>query len=256
MLKAFVRGVSRRISDCELTFIDREGINLERAVEEHRKYQDLLVSTGIDVTEIPADDSCPDCCFLEDTALVLDEIAVIARPGSDTRRREVAGVRPYIEKIRKLALIEAPATLEGGDVLRVGRELFVGVTTRTNLEGIQALRAFVEPHGYKVSPVATPGALHLKSVCTALDDGTILAESGRLDTAPFRNYEILQVSEQEWMASNVLRAGSILCMHSGFPKTRQMLDRRGYDVRTTDISEFLKAEAGLTCMSILFSAQA
>jgi dimethylargininase len=252
MLTAFTRAVSPRISECELTFIDRQPINFERAVQQHQQYEEMLRSLGVGVLQIPADDQCPDSCFLEDTALVLDEIAVLTRPGSDARRAEVTGVAPAIRKHREIVQIEAPATLEGGDVLRIGRDLFVGVTTRTTSEGIEALRKHVEPFGYRVLPVVVPGALHLKSVCTALDEGTILADATRVDLSPLSKYEVIQVPAEEWMAANVLLVNGRVCLHSGFRRTIGLLQQRGIEVRTVDISEFLKAEAGLTCMSLIF----
>lgn len=252
MLTALTRGVSSRIAECELTFIDRQPIDFDRAVQQHQQYRQLLRSLGVNVLQIPADNDCPDCCFLEDTALVLDELAVVTRPGSEARRQEVGGVATVIKQHRDVVQIEAPATLEAGDVLRVGRDLFVGVTSRTDREGIEALRKHVEPCGYKVHSVVVPGALHLKSVCTVVDDHTILADPTRIDISPFSGYETLEVPAQEWMAANVLLVNGTVCMHSEFPKTARLLQQRGFDVRTVDISEFLKAEAGLTCMSVIF----
>ena len=252
MLTACTRAVSPRISECELTFIDRQPINFERAVQQHQQYEEMLRSLGVGVLQIPADDQCPDSCFLEHTALVLDEIAVLTRPGSDARRAEVTGVAPAIRNHREIVQIEAPATFEGGDVLRIGRDLFVGVTTRTTSEGIEALRKHVEPFGYRVHPVIVPGALHLKSVCTALDEHTILADATRVDLSPFSRYEVVQVPAEEWMAANVLLVNGNVCLHSGFRNTIGLLQQRGIEVRMVDISEFLKAEAGLTCMSLIF----
>src|SRR5437660_1042269 len=179
MLIALTRGVSSCIAECELTFIDRQPINFDRAVQQHQHYEELLRGLGVNVLQIPADEDCPDCCFLEDTALVLDELAVVTRPGSEARRQEVGGVATVIKQHRGVVQIEAPATLEGGDVLRIGRDLFVGVTSRTNRGGIEALRKHVEPYGYRVHPVIVPGALHLKSVCTSVDDNTVLADRTR-----------------------------------------------------------------------------
>lgn len=253
MLFALTRGVSSRINECELSFIDRHAIDVPRAVRQHRNYQELLKSLGVSVIEIPADDNCPDCCFLEDTAIVLDELAIICRPGSGPRRREVDAVVPNIREYRRdIFRIEAPATLEGGDVLRVGRTLFVGRTQRTNREGIAQLQKYVAPHGYDVKAVEVPGALHLKSVCTAVDDHTILGEPTRVDLAPLADFEVIEVPSDEWMGANILLVDQTVCMHSGFVQTNALLRERGYEVRAVDISEFLKAEAGLTCMSLIF----
>jgi dimethylargininase len=256
MLTALTRAVSSRINECELTFIERQTINIERAVRQHKNYQQLLKSLGLNVIELPADDRCPDCCFIEDTALVLDELAIATRPGSDARRAEVSGVLPTITKYRKIIRVEPPATLEAGDVLRIGRDLFIGITSRTNREGIEFVHEHTAPHGYRVHGVEVPGALHLKSVCTAVNERTILADSSRVDLEPFAGYEVIEVPPDEWMAANVLLVNGTVCMHDGFHKTLAILRERQIRVRTVDISEFLKAEAGLTCMSIILDSKA
>ena len=253
MLTALTRAVSSRINECELTFIERRPIDVDRAVRQHKNYQELLKSLGLHIVELPADDHCPDCCFIEDTALVLDELAIATRPGSDARRAEVAAVLPTIAKHRKIFHIEPPATLEAGDVLRIGRDLFIGITSRTNREGIEFVRKHAAAHGYTVHGVEVPGALHLKSVCTAVDERTILADPSRVDMRPFAKFELIEVPAEEWMAANVLLVNGTVCMHEGFHKTLARLRERQIRVRTVDISEFLKAEAGLTCMSIIFN---
>ena len=255
MLTALTRAVSSRINECELTFIERQTIDIERAVRQHTNYQQLLKSLGLNVVELPANDNCPDCCFVEDTALVLDELAIATRPGSDARRAEVVGVLPTIAKHRNIVQVEPPATLEAGDVLRIGRDLFIGITSRTNREGIEFVRQHIAPHGYIVHGVEVPGALHLKSVCTAVNERTILADSSRIDIEPFAGYELIEVPPDEWMAANVLLVNGTVCMHEGFHKALALLRERQIRVRTVDISEFLKAEAGLTCMSIIFDCK-
>jgi dimethylargininase len=254
MLVVLTRAVSLRIAECELTFIDRQGIDYSRAVQQHSQYQQLLRDLGAKLIELPSDDQCPDCCFLEDTALILDEVAVITRPGSEGRRREVDGVAPTIMKYRNVMRIDAPGTLEGGDVLRIGRNLFVGLSTRTNQQGIEMLRRALKTYGYEVTAVPMKGALHLKSVCTALDDRTLLADPRYFGTAEFPGYEVIEVPVDESMAANVLRLNDVICVHAGFHQTADLLRTKGFDIRTVDISEFLKAEAGLTCMSIPFYA--
>lgn len=253
-LVALTREVSPRISECELTFIERQVIDYARAVEQHSQYRQLLRSLGAKVVELPSDERCPDCCFLEDTALVLDEMAVVTRPGSEARRREVEGVAPTIVKFREVVRIDAPGMLEAGDVLRLGRKLFVGISTRTNQQGIEMLRGAVQPYGYEVVGIPMKRALHLKSVCTALDDHTVLADKRHFDPAEFSKYELIEVPAEESMAANVLRINGVICLHAGFRRTLGLLQDRGFDTRTVDVSEFLKAEAGLTCMSIFFYA--
>jgi dimethylargininase len=254
ILVALTRRVSLRLGECELTFIDRQPIDYPRAAQQHCQYQQLLRNLGAKVIELPTDDQCPDCCFLEDTALVLDEVAVITRPGSDARRREVEGVAPTIMKYRNVVRIDAPGTLEAGDVLRMGRNLFVGLSTRTNEQGIEMLRKAVKAYGYEVAAIPMKGTLHLKSVCTALADHTVVADPRHFDRAEFSKYKLIEVPDDESMAANVLRINGAVCMHAGFHKTIDLLRTKGFDIRTVDISEFLKAEAGLTCMSIPFHA--
>ncbi|PYK42776.1 MAG: dimethylargininase [Verrucomicrobia bacterium] len=254
MLIALTRGVSLRIAECELTFIDRQCIDYPRAVQQHSQYRQLLRNLGATVVELPSDDQCPDCCFLEDTALVLDEVAVITRPGSETRRREVDGVAPTIMKYRNVVRIDAPGTLEAGDVLRLGRNLFVGLSTRTNQQGIAMLRKALQAYGYEVVAIPMKGVLHLKSVCTALDDHTVLVNPRHFDAAEFSEYRLVAVPADESMAANVLRINGTVCMHAGFHQTADLLRTQGFDIKTVDISEFLKAEAGLTCMSITLYA--
>lgn len=255
-LTALTRAVSPRLAECELTFIGRQPIDYAAAVHQHTHYQQLLRDLGVKVIELPAEDRCPDSCFLEDTALVLDEVAIITRPGSEARRREVSGVVPAIVEYRNVLQIDAPGTLEGGDILRMGRNLFVGTSVRSNVQGIEMLGVALQPFGYKVIAVPMQGALHLKSVCTALDDHTLLADLRHLDPAAFPEYRLVQVPPDESPAANVLRVNGTVCIHAGFHKTIDLLQSQGYELSTINISEFLKAEAGLTCMSILFDASA
>ena len=251
-LIALTRAVSPRINECELTFIGRRKIDYAAAVHQHSRYQQLLRDLGVKVIELPAGERCPDSCFLEDTAVVLDEVAVITRPGSEARRSEVSGVVPTIVEYRNVVQIDAPGTLEAGDILRMGRNLFVGASVRSNAPGIEMLRSALAPYGYNVIAVPMQGALHLKSVCTALDDETVVADPRHVDAEFLSKYRIVEVPSDESPAANVLRINGTVCIHAGFHKTIDLLQARGYQLNTVDISEFLKAEAGLTCMSIIF----
>ena len=249
---AVVRGVSPSINECELTYLGREPIDLTRAGAQHGAYVTLLRDLGLEVVEIPADPAFPDCCFVEDLAVVLDEIAVLTRPGAVSRRGEAPAVEETLTRFRPVARIEAPATLEGGDVLAVGRTLFVGLSPRTNTAGIEQLRVLAEPGGYRVLAVPVLGCLHLKSAATALDEGHVLANAAWIDPTPLRDLEVVPVDPAEPGAANVLRVGETVVTHAGFPRTCDRLAAAGYDVRTLDVSEFLKAEAALTCKSLLF----
>jgi dimethylargininase len=253
---AVMRGVPSSITSCELTFLEREPIDLHRALAQHSAYAALLVELGLEVVEMPANPAFPDCCFVEDVAVVLDDLAIMTRPGADSRRGEGPAVEEALARFRPVARVEAPATLEGGDVLQVGRTLFVGRSARTNAEGIESLRRLAEPLGYRVAAVPVIGCLHLKSAVTALDDERVLANPAWIDPAPLRGLEIIRVAPEEPGAANVLRVGDTVVAHPGFPRTFDRLGTLGLDLRPLDVSEFLKAEAALTCKSLLLRRQA
>ena len=249
---ALTREIPRSLVRCELTHRPREPIDHAAAVAQHDAYCAALQSLGLDVVRLPADEAYPDCCFVEDTAIVLDEVAVLCSPGVPSRRGEVLTVARALARYRPLVRIEQPATLEGGDVLQLGRSLFVGCSARTNPAGIAALRNAVEAFGYRVVPVPLTGCLHLKSAVTALDDQTLLANPAWLDPLDFAGLRIVAVDPAEPDAANVLRVRSALFAHTGFARTIDRLSALGYAVTPLDVSEFLKAEAALTCKSLLF----
>jgi dimethylargininase len=183
---------------------------------------------------------------------VLDEVAVLTRPGVESRRGEVSLIEPEVARLRRVVRVEPPATLEGGDVLRLGRTLYVGLTPRTNAEGAEALRRFAAPHGYEVVTVEPRGCLHLKTGCSALDEETVLVNPDWVDAKVFRGRGVVAVDASEPWAANVLHVNGSLCISAAFPRTAEMLAARGYDVRAVEVSEFAKAEGGMTCMSLLF----
>src|SRR6184192_2193630 len=174
MLTAITRAVSPAIVHCELSFIDRQPIDLATAQEQHHAYEQLLGKLGARVISLPPEPTLPDSLFVEDPAIVLDELAVIFPLGTETRRREAASLAKAIGPFRKIETVNLPGTVEGGDILRVGKKLFVGLTARTNEEGIRQLRAIVQPHGYEVIAVPVTGCLHLKSAVTHLGKNMLL----------------------------------------------------------------------------------
>jgi dimethylargininase len=250
---ALIRGVPPTLASCELSFAEREAIDLERAIAQHAAYADLLRALGLEVLELPADPAFPDCCFVEDTAVVLDGVALLTRPGAASRRGEVPVIEAALARYRPIERTAAPATLEGGDVLRVGHTLFVGRSARTNDAGIARLAAVAEPLGYRVVPVPVTGCLHLKSAVTALDQERVLVNRAWLDTAPLAGLELVDVAPEEPGAANVLRVAGLVIAHPGFPRTLDRVSALGYAVRRLDVSEFLKAEAALTCKSLLLT---
>jgi dimethylargininase len=252
-LAAIVRDVARSIERCELTHIEREAIDFERATAQHEAYVAGLEAAGVDVVRLAADEAYPDSCFVEDAALVFDELAIALRPGAASRRGEVPAVAAALAPFRaRIERLEAPATVDGGDVLVHGRRVYVGETTRTNAAGIAALRAILAPDGYDVRAVDVPGCLHLKSAVTALDDDTLIAHRPWFDAGPFDGARFFDVDASEPGAANVLRVGDAVWAHPGYPRTFERLQRQGRRVVAMDISEFVKAEAALTCKSLLF----
>jgi dimethylargininase len=255
VLTAITREPAQSLARCELTYVARGPIDTGRAAAQHREYRRALADCGARVVLLPAADGLPDSVFVEDTAVVLDELAILTSPGVASRRAEVPLIEPEIARHRAVARIKPPATLEGGDVLRVGRRLFVGLSPRTNRAGIETLRALTAPHGYEVVPVELRDCLHLKSACTAADDETILFNPAWVDDETFGQYEAVNVHPAEPWAANTVRVGTSLLVGAAFPRTAEALARRGLNVRPVDVSEFAKAEGGLTCMSLIVDSR-
>jgi dimethylargininase len=254
VLTAITRAVSPAIVNCELSFIPRQPIDLQVAREQHRAYEQLLEKLGARVVSLPAEPNLPDSMFVEDPAIVLDELAIIFPLGTESRRPEAASLAQAIAKFRKLEHIVLPATLEGGDILRIGRKLFVGLTKRSNAEGIRQLAAILAPHHYEVIAVPVTGCLHLKSAVTYLGRSTLLANRAWFDPAPFSAYDWIDVDPSEPHAANALALGNTVIFPASFPGTRARVEGAGFHVTPVDISELQKAESGLTCSSLIFQA--
>ncbi len=254
MLTAITRAVSPGIANCELTFVARQPIELAKAEEQHRAYQALLEKCGARVISLPAEPALPDSMFVEDPAIVFDELAIILPLGTETRRPEAASIAQALAKFRKLARVDLPGQVEGGDVLRIGQRLFVGLSSRTNAEGVRQLAAILSPHGYEVIGVPVTGCLHLKSAVTYIGRNTLLANRWWLETKAFSGFDWIDVAPEEPHAANALAIGGTVIFPASFPRTRAHLEARGFHVTPLDISELQKAESGLTCSSLLFDA--
>ena len=252
MIIALTREPARALDACELTYREREPIDAGAAAMQHRSYREALAACGARVVTLPAVDALPDSVFVEDTAIVLEELAVLTRPGVGSRRGEVALIEPEVARLRPVVRVEPPATLEGGDVMRLGRKLYVGLSPRTNAEGAAALRRLAAPHGYEVVTVEPRGCLHLKTGCSALDDEAVLINPEWVDASVFRGLEVVAVDVAEPWAANVLRVADSICVSTAFPRTAEMLAARGRDMHAVEVSEFAKAEGAMTCMSLLF----
>ncbi|MCC7250033.1 MAG: dimethylargininase [Lysobacter sp.] len=242
---------------CELTFLEREAIDFDAAERQHAAYRDALAAAGARTIVLDAIASAPDSVFVEDAAVVLDEVAILANPGADSRRREPDFIAAPLSTHRRcIERIAAPGTLEGGDVLVVGDTLYVGLSGRSNREGLEQLASIARRYGYATVPVRVHGSLHLKTACTALDATTVLLNPAWVDATAFDAFERIETADDEPFAANVLPIGATLLANAAFPRTlvrvRAHAERAGFGVRAVDISEFGKAEAGLTCMSLVF----
>jgi dimethylargininase len=253
---AVTRGISPAFARCELTHLAREPIDVALAERQHAAYEALLAKLGCVVERLAVEPALPDSVFVEDAAVVLDELAVITRPGAESRRAETTSVAAALARHRPLVHLEAPATLDGGDVLRLGRHLFVGRSARTNDAGIEQLAVLVAPFGYRVTAVSLDGCLHLKTAVTEVADGAVLIHPAWLDVSAFTDYELLEVDPSEPFAANALRVvdarggDATVVFPAAFPRTRGRLEARGIHVRTVDVSEIAKAEGGVTCCSL------
>lgn len=254
MLTAITRKVSSSLANCELSFIERKPIEMEKARAQHHAYQGLLEKLGAKVISLQEERDLPDSMFVEDPAIVLDEVAIICSLGTETRRKEAPSLAAALEPFRKLTYVKLPGMLEGGDVLRVGKKIFVGITERSNPEGIRQLAVIAEHHGYDLTAVPATGCLHLKSAVTYLGRNTLLGNRAWFQWKRFEGFEWVDVDPAEPHGGNALAIGESILFPASFPKTRGRIEAKGFHVESLDISELQKAESGLTCSSLLFEA--
>ena len=256
MLTAITREVSESINNCELSFHARKPIDVVKAIAQHKAYQDCLAELGVRVVSLPAEPELPDAVFVEDAAVVADDVAVISIMGAPSRRREAHTLADALSRYRPLRFFVEPATLDGGDVLRIGRLVFAGLSERTNREGLAQLREVLRPYDYQVQPVQVRNCLHLKSACSYIGNDTVLINRACIDAERLRGFHLLDVPDDEPTAANALLIKDVVIIPASFPKTRALLEERGFRVRTIDLSELQKAEAGVTCGSVIFNHEA
>ena len=249
MLTAITRAVSPSMEACELTYLERVPIDIARARAQHRAYEACLAALGVRVISLPEEPEYPDAVFVEDPAILLNEIAVMTRPGAESRRGEADSLARALQPFRPLRWLRDPATLDGGDVMRAGKSLFVGVTARSNPAGIAQLAAEVEPFGYYVRPVVVTGCLHLKSACSYLGDA-VLVHRPCVDEAAFAGEHLVDVPEE--FGANVLVVGDTVLVPASAPRTADLIAAMGWKIRLLDNSELAKAEGALTCCSLIF----
>jgi dimethylargininase len=253
---ALTRQISSAIAHCELTHLPRAPIDLDRARGEHREYERALEVCGCTVERLSAGPDLPDSVFIEDTVVVFDELAVLTRPGAPSRRAESAAVEQALVRYRPLRRIEMPGTMDGGDVLVIDRDVYVGASGRTNREGIEQLDAILLPHGYKVHAVAVNGCLHLKSAVTCVGDRVVLINPQWVARDRFAHCLSIDVDSHEPYGANALIIGGRVIYPASFPGTRERLERAGVDLVIVEASELSKAEGAVTCCSVVFKEEA
>jgi dimethylargininase len=248
---AFVREVSPQLAHCELSLIERQPVDAARAHRQHQRYAAELRSLGCELEWLPPLPAHADGVFVEDTAVLLPELAVITRLGVASRRGEVDSVAASLVRHLPVTRLSEPATLEGGDVLRIGHSLYVGVSGRSNAAGVAQLGAALAPLGYTVRAVPLTACLHLKSACTFIPPELLLVNPRWVDPGVFAATVPLSVDADEPYAANTLTVGGVTLVSSAYPRTQQRLEDKGLATRVLEVDELHKAEAALTCMSLM-----
>jgi dimethylargininase len=243
---------SPRLADCQLTWLSREPISHELALLQHAAYGEALAECGARVVALSVNGDAPDGVFVEDTAVVLDEVAVLASMGAESRRGETHEIGEALRAYRDVVRIQPPARLDGGDVVVAGKRILVGLSSRTDKAGVQAMRDLAGAFGYKVDAVRVTGCLHLKSACTVLPDGRLLVNSGWLEPSDLSGFSLVPVDTEEEFAGDVACVMDTVVASAAFPRTNSRLQELGFSVRQVDLSEFAKAEGGVTCLSLIF----
>ena len=250
-LHALVRSPVPSLQQGERTHIAREPIDFGRAQDQHERYVEALRQAGAEIVEVTAAPELPDSVFIEDTALALGSLAVIARSGAESRRAETPPVAAVLKRYCQLEYMQAPATFDAGDALTIDRKVYVGRAARTNQAGIDFLTTLLGGHGYEVVPVPLSGCLHLKSAINYLGNDTVLLNPRWIPRELFAQFAQIEVDPQEPMGASALLVGEQLLLSSSYPRTVQRVEAREFTPRVLDLSEFHRAEGGLTCLSIL-----
>lgn len=254
MISALIRRPSTQMEGGERTHLGRSAIDPDLARQQHEAYAAALEAAGLRVDVLEADDSLADCAFVEDMAVILPEASVLLRPGAASRRGEQAAVAAALPDDRPVLTLPA-GRMDGGDVLVVSRTVYVGQSTRTDADGLAALAVLIQPFGYRVEGVPVPGALHLKTAVTALNEETLLLNPYWIDEAAYSAFRCLHVDPSEPFGANTLTLAGRTLIQAATPLTQAILEASGFLTHALDISEFAKAEAGLTCLSLIVPAR-
>jgi dimethylargininase len=253
MTIAVTRGVSSRINDCEITHIERSPIDVGIARHQHSEYVKALIALGCQVVELPEEPDLPDSVFVEDTAIILPEVAIITRPGADSRKPETESIGKILSKYRPLKFLKEPAIADGGDILVLGKDIYIGLSTRSNRSAIAQIQTILDPYEYRVQGVNTKDCLHLKSAVTRINDDTILINKNWLDCEPFKKYIWVEPDVSEPFGANCLPINDEIVYPTSFPKTCFILESKGYAIRSVTVDELAKAEGAVTCCSLIIS---
>ena len=247
-MRALVRPTSRRLAEGQLTHIERVSVDIDLAERQWAEYVDTLDEWGFEAVRVAGDDELADSVFIEDTVVMFSDFAVLTSPGAESRRAETDAVAATLRELGiESAALELPGTLDGGDVLKVDRTVYVGQGGRTNGDGIRQLRALLTPRGWTVVGVPVTKVLHLKSAVTALPDGTVI---GHLDDVDHPGIFPRFLAMPEHGAAAVVLSEDTVLMAASVPKSVALVESLGYRVLTVDISEFEKLEGCVTCLSV------
>ena len=254
MRVAIVRDVPESIARCELTHMTREPIDVARAREQHRQFCDVLATLTDALVALPPLEEFPDSTFVEDPVVVLDEVAILCRSGAASRRGEAALLEPVVARFREILRLEEPALVDGGDVLCMGRTVYVGQASRSNADGVRQLADLLSPHGYTVKPAQTVGCLHLTTGCSRITPETVMVNPAWVDPATFAadGFDVVACDPAEPFAANSRLVGNTIVFPAEFERTRQRLEQRGLRLAAVPFGELAKAEAGPSCASLVF----
>src|SRR5258706_1990477 len=250
MTIAITRDVSSRFNECEITHIDRTPIDLKIAQRQHKEYVKALSQLGCQLIELPEEPNLPDSVFVEDTAFILPEVAVITRPGADSRKPETKTVAEALAHYRSLVHVTEPSTIDGGDVLVLGKNIYIGLSTRSNQFAIDQIQKLLDPYEYKVAGVQMHDCLHLKTAVTRIDETTVLINKNWVDARHFQSFDQIEVEASEPFPANCLPVNREIIFPTAFPVTRSKLEARGYKIHPVDVDELAKAEGAVTCCSL------
>jgi dimethylargininase len=254
---AIVREVPETYAECirppgSADSISADSIDVDLADTQHGAYCDVLRGLGLELIRLDADERYPDCCFVEDTAIIAGGLAIIAKIGAESRVGEEAAVRERLKEHMEVHELEDPARIDGGDVLVIGDKVYIGPGGRTNTDAVGQVRDILEPVGCEVIPVPVAGVLHLKSACTYLGEGRVLMLSGFPERALFDEYSTVEVPEEEAYAANCLPVRRRVLVSAGYPRTRDLIEAAGFETIELEMSEFRKGQGSLTCLSKIF----